>query len=698
VLWVLLTLAAATLQATRNALSRQLVGRVSPALTAWSRFAFHLPFATALVGGLVWREGWPAPTAPFFAWAAGGAVAQVLGNVALVGAFQVASFSQSVALHKLEVVFGAFLGIALFGEVPTAFGWGGILLSTAGVLLMNLARPGEAAGWTRAFQFDRGTLYALACGVCFALASFLFKEAIETLLARNPALGPGRFRAAAHTVFYVAWIQVAVMTPAVAWMRPGELGRVPALWRSMLGIGLTGFLGTLCWFWAFGLTLVAYVRAVGQVEAAISIAIAALWFHESGLRRQLPAIAAIVGGVGLVLLGCGPAAAPPSAPPDPALAARAAALHREALVVDGHNDVPSWILDYGFDLAMDGADPSLRPAWHYWLLGSVLNVPRGDQIRTHTDLARLRAGGVDAQWLSIWVHPSHLPRGPGEAGRATARAMAMIDAVDEQLRRHAGALALARTASEVRAAAASGRIAVLLGLEGGHAIESSLDTLRAFHARGVRYMTLTWSNGNDWADSSGDEARHGGLTGFGREVVREMNRLGMLVDVSHVSDDTFGDVLETTRAPVIASHSSARALADHPRNLSDEMLRAVAANGGVVMVNFGDLFVDPHKTRSWELAARWIAGLGRPLTPLALLADHVEHVARVAGVDHVGLGSDFDGVPWLPAGMEDVSCFPNLTLELLRRGWSDEDLRKLLGENALRVMERAEAVATEESR
>lgn len=528
--------------------------------------------------------------------------------------------------------------------------------------------------------------------MCFALASFLFKEAIEALLARNPALGPGRFRAAAHTVFWVAWIQVALLTPAIAWMRPGELGRVPALWRPMLAIGLSGFLGTLCWFWAFGLALVAYVRAVGQVEAVLSIAIAALWFREHGLRRQLPAVATIAGGVALVLLGCGPAA-PPPAPPDPALAARAAALHRDALVLDGHNDVPSWILDYGFDLAMDGAAPGLRPAWHTWLFGWLSPAPRGDEIATHTDLARLRAGGVDALWLSIFVHSDYVPRGPQEAGRATARALAMIDAVEEQLRRHPGQLALARTADEVRAVVASGRIAALLGLEGGHAIEHSLATLRAFHARGVRYMTLTWSNTNDWADSSTDEARHGGLTGFGREVVRAMNRLGILVDVSHVSDGTLADVLATTRAPVIASHSSARALADHPRNLRDEQLRAIARNGGVVMVNFADIFIDPHKVRGWELAARWVAGLSRPVTPLSLLADHVEHVARVAGADHVGLGSDFDGAPWFPAGLEDVSGYPALTLELLRRGWSEGDLRKLLGGNALRVLAHAEAVA-----
>lgn len=309
-LWVLLTLAAATLQAARNALSHRLVGRVSPALTAWSRFAFQLPFALALAGALAWRDGWPAPSAAFFAWATAGAVVQVAGNLALVAAFQVSSFSQSVALHKLEVVFGAVLGLAFFAERPTALGWSGILLSTAGVLLMNLARPGEVVGWRRALHFDRGTGYALGCGLCLALAAFLFKEAIGVLAARNPGLGPGLLRPAAHTAFHVAWIQVALTTPALAWGRPGELGRVSGLWRSMLGIGLTGFLGTLCWFWAFGLALVAYVRAVGQVEAAISLAIAALVFREAGLRRQLPAIAAIIAGVLLVLLGREPAAPP----------------------------------------------------------------------------------------------------------------------------------------------------------------------------------------------------------------------------------------------------------------------------------------------------------------------------------------------------------------------------------------------------
>lgn len=303
-LWVLLAIGAAALQATRNAFSRRLVGEVSPALTAWSRFAFNLPFSAALAIGLGFTHGWPDLSGPFFAWAFAGAATQLVANVALVAAFQVASFSQSVALHKLEVVFGAFTGLAFFGEVPSALGWAGIVVSTAGVLLMNLARPDEQGiGWRRMFVLDRGSLYAIACGALFAFTAFFFKEAIGIVAADNPRMGGGRFEPAAHAVFHVAWMQVALATPAVAWMRPGELRRTLSLWPTMLGIGVTGFLGSLCWFWAFGLALVAYVRAVGQIEAVISIAISVLVFREVGVARQLPAIAAIVGGVVLVLLG-----------------------------------------------------------------------------------------------------------------------------------------------------------------------------------------------------------------------------------------------------------------------------------------------------------------------------------------------------------------------------------------------------------
>jgi drug/metabolite transporter (DMT)-like permease len=303
-LWVLLAISAATLQATRNAFSRQLVGQVSPALTAWSRFAFNLPFSAALALWLAARHGAPALPGPFWAWAFAGAATQLVANFALVAAFRVASFSQSVALHKLEVVFGAFTGLAFFGEVPSAFGWAGIVVSTAGVLLMNLARPDEQGrGWRRMFVLDRGSIYALTCGALFAFTAFFFKEAIEILSAANPRLAGGRFEPAVHTVFHVAWMQVALATPAVAWMRPGELRRTITLWPTMLGIGVTGFLGSLCWFWAFGIALVAYVRAVGQLEAPISIAISVLVFRERGVARQLPAIAAIVAGVVLVLLG-----------------------------------------------------------------------------------------------------------------------------------------------------------------------------------------------------------------------------------------------------------------------------------------------------------------------------------------------------------------------------------------------------------
>jgi membrane dipeptidase len=256
-------------------------------------------------------------------------------------------------------------------------------------------------------------------------------------------------------------------------------------------------------------------------------------------------------------------------------------------------------------------------------------------------------------------------------------------------------LEIASTAEEVRRIVSAGRHAMLLGLEGGHAIEDSLENLRQFYRRGIRYMTLTWSFSHSWADSSGDplheaETLHRGLTDFGREVVREMNDLGMLVDISHVSDETFWDALEISRAPVIASHSSVRAIASHPRNLSDDMLRAVATNGGVVMINFSALYLDPRKTTLWRLAWDWVAHLGGAETSVSDVADHIDHVVRVAGVDHVGLGSDFDGAPFLPAGLGHVGELPNLTLALLRRGYSEDDVRKILGENLLQVLAQAE--------
>jgi membrane dipeptidase len=272
---------------------------------------------------------------------------------------------------------------------------------------------------------------------------------------------------------------------------------------------------------------------------------------------------------------------------------------------------------------------------------------------------------------------------------------------------------LATTAAEVRKAAAEHKIAALMGMEGGHMIDDDVRLLRLYAALGVRYMTLTHFKNNNWADSSTDAAAHNGLTPLGKDIVREMNRLGMMVDISHVADATFWDVLETTRSPVIASHSSCRALANHPRNLTDEMLRALGTNGGIIMLNFADEFVDqrvvdfkkqmrefesaaqkkypedPEKARA-ECQAYYSTNYPRP--PVSLLVNHIEHVVKVAGIDHVGLGSDFDGEIRPPIGLEDVACFPRITASLAQRGYSDGDIKKVLGENLLRVMAAVEAV------
>ncbi|MDJ0867951.1 MAG: dipeptidase, partial [Myxococcota bacterium] len=356
---------------------------------------------------------------------------------------------------------------------------------------------------------------------------------------------------------------------------------------------------------------------------------------------------------------------------------------------DGHNDVMSWVLQFGYDLGMRGDAPGGRNVFLWWLVDRWLPVPRDGRYATQTDLERIRRGGLDAQFFSIWPPAYLVEQG---SGASRERCLAMIEVLRAQAARYPEHLELATTADDVRRIAAAGRLAALMGVEGGHGIENDLETLRRFGALGVRYMTLTHQNTNDWADSSTDTPRHGGLTDFGREVVREMNRLGMLVDVSHVSDDTFWDALAVTQAPVIASHSSARALVDHPRNMRDEMLRAVAENGGVVMVNFFDGYIDPAMSGgNWAIGWAYVRRGGLVPGPLEHLIDHIEHVARVAGPDHVGLGSDFDGALSMPlAGVDEL---PEITVALVERGWSDEDVRKLLGGNALRVLEEAERVA-----
>lgn len=349
------------------------------------------------------------------------------------------------------------------------------------------------------------------------------------------------------------------------------------------------------------------------------------------------------------------------------LRARAERVHRGSIVIDTHNDITSFITDEGFDM---GA--------------------RDTSGKIQTDIPRMKEGGLGAEFFSIYVASSY-----AKEGGSARRALEMIDGVYEQVRRHPESLEMAGTVADIRRIRRAGKIATLMGIEGGHAIEDSLAALRLFYRLGVRYMTLTHTNTNNWADSAGGisiagEKRHNGLSDFGKEVVREMNRLGMMVDISHIGDKTFWDVIEITQSPVIASHSSARALTNVPRNLSDEMLRAIAKNGGVVMVNFYNGFINTEYARP---------GMPKPTRPaetatMDMLMQHFEHLIKVAGIDHVGIGSDFDGIEGLaPTGMEDVSKLPNITYELLKRGYSESDVRKVLGENLLRVMTRNEAVA-----
>lgn len=374
-----------------------------------------------------------------------------------------------------------------------------------------------------------------------------------------------------------------------------------------------------------------------------------------------------------------------------ALVERARALMREVPLIDGHNDLP-WSLrqQVGYDL--DRIDLTVR------------------QPRLHTDLPRLAEGQVGAQFWSVYV-PARLQ---GQA--AVTATLEQIDAVHELVRRFPQRFEIARTADDIERIFRSGKVASLIGMEGGHSIDASLGTLRMMHRLGARYLTLTHSRNVPWADSATDTPARGGLSPFGEAVVREMNWLGMLVDLSHVSPQTMHHALRVSEAPVIFSHSSARALCDVPRNVPDEVLRLLPANGGLVMVTFVPGFVSPE-VAAWERrfeeararwreqfvddeneirveAARWRSVNPPPRATLAQVADHIDHVRRVAGIDHVGIGSDFDGIDQGPEGLEDVSRFPSLVAELLRRGYSDTDVKKVIGLNLLRVLRTAEQVAT----
>jgi membrane dipeptidase len=386
----------------------------------------------------------------------------------------------------------------------------------------------------------------------------------------------------------------------------------------------------------------------------------------------------------------------------PVVAQTAPAIHQSALIIDTHADTPQRFLDEHFDLAQD--------------------TPVSDG---HIDFGKIRKGNLGAEFFSIWVEPDF-------KGHYARRTMDLIDSVYQQAARHPDQMAMAFSADDIVRARQEHKFAALMGIEGGHVIDNDIRLLRDYYRLGVRYMTLTWSNTNDWADSSGDiqdpnVTHHNGLTDFGKDVVREMNRLGMIVDVSHVADATFYQALLVSRAPVIASHSSSRALTPHPRNMTDDMLRAVTRNGGVVMVNFYSAFVDesyrkqssdPEKVKQQEaeveafkkahahadgspvtyneyapIEKKWAAQFPRP--PLKSLIDHIDHVAKVAGIDHVGLGSDFDGVTSLPQGVDSAADLPKITDALYRRGYSRDDILKILGANFLRVMREVEETARE---
>ncbi len=383
------------------------------------------------------------------------------------------------------------------------------------------------------------------------------------------------------------------------------------------------------------------------------------------------------------------------------VSAKAREIHDSAIVIDTHADTPQRFLDENYDIgSTDPKDPG------------------------QISLDKAKAGNLGAEFFSIWVEPET------NQGHFAHHTLDLIDSVYEQAARHPDRMMMAFSVADIERAHREHKLAALLGIEGGHSIEDDVRLLRDFYRLGVRYMTLSWSNTNEWADSSGDidnpkVEHHNGLTDGGKQIVLEMNRLGMMVDISHVADKTFYDAIAVSKAPLIASHSSARALTNHPRNMTDDMLRAVAKNGGVVQVNFYNAFIDENYRKAAEAQAtdrdaavkaytdqlkaagkavtyldseriehEWAARIPRP--PLSSLIDHIDHIAKVAGVDHVGLGSDFDGVSGAtPAGIDSAPDLPKVTQALLDRGYSADAIRKILGGNLLRVFREAERVSRE---
>jgi len=384
---------------------------------------------------------------------------------------------------------------------------------------------------------------------------------------------------------------------------------------------------------------------------------------------------------------------------DPKLWEQALKIHKKAIVIDGHNDITSPMVDEDFDLITDTVGKFHRD---------------GDPF--HTDLNRFRRSGITGEFFSIYVS--------GTNKTPMRRAMDLIDATNREVEKHPDLLMSCTTADEIRRAKKQKKICALMGIEGGYAIENSLYALRNFYRMGIRYMTLTHNVSHDWADAHRGEVKNNGLSPFGKEVVKEMNRLGMLVDISHVSDKVMNDVLDISTAPIIASHSSARGVANHTRNVPDDVLKRVATNGGVIMINFYPSFLDERTNKEEndraarlkaqtdalreqfkdnpqgynEAERKLLAENPIYIAPYTRIVDHIDHIKKTAGIDIVGIGSDYDGVPFLPGGMNGMEDLVLVTYEMLRRGYTEQEIRKVLGENFLRAFSKAEQIARIDSR
>ena len=387
---------------------------------------------------------------------------------------------------------------------------------------------------------------------------------------------------------------------------------------------------------------------------------------------------------------------------DPKIWAQALKIHKKAIIIDGHNDIPSPLVDDDFNLATSSVGKFHKD---------------GDPF--HTDLNRFKQSGITGEFFSIYVSGADYQK-----GGKMRRAMDLIDATYREVERHPNELMMCSNAAQIRQAKKQNKLCVLMGIEGGYVIENSLYALRNFYRLGIRYMTLTHNVSHDWADAHNGEKKNNGLSDFGKDVVREMNRLGMLVDISHVSDKVMNDVLDVSTAPIIASHSGARGVSNHTRNVPDDVLKRVAQNGGVIMINFYPSFLDERTNREEnerskklkpqldalreqfkdnreafnEAERKLFAENPIYVAPYTRVVDHIDHIKKIAGIDYIGIGSDYDGVPFLPAGMNGMEDLALVTYEMLKRGYSETDIRKVLGENFLRAFSKAEEVAKINSR